>query len=123
MKFGTPANRRINHHSTKVFPLKIRSIRALCFLVLLAGGVVSAKAAEKGKGLGDGHDGSLAAITHLISLYDEKGIAIKATDKQSRPVSMRKTCGECHNYDEIAAGWHFHSGSCGTVACHQNQIS
>jgi len=96
--------------------LKIRSIRALCFLVLLAGGGVSSKSAEKGKGLGDGHDGSLAAITHLISLYDEKGIAIKATDKQPRPVSMLKTCGECHNYEEIAAGWHFHSGSTNSLA-------
>ena len=72
--------------------------------------LVSSRAAEEGKGLGDGHDGNRAAITHLISLYDEKGIAIKATDRQPKPISMLKTCGECHNYNEIAAGWHFHSG-------------
>ena len=24
---------------------------------------------------------------------------------------MRNTCGKCHDYDAIAAGWHFHSGS------------
>ena len=96
--------------STVTHPLKIRTIRITVFWVLLAGGLVSPRAAEAGKGLGDGHDGNRAAITHLISLYDEKGIPIKATDQQPRPMSMRKTCGECHNYDEIAVGWHFHSG-------------
>ena len=96
--------------------MKTRSILALAFAVLVAGAPVTVRSAEKGKGLGDGHDGSRAAITHLISLFDESGLAIKVTDKQPRPVSMRKTCGECHNYDQIAAGWHFHSGSTNSVA-------
>ena len=42
---------------------------------------------------------------------DENDVQIKATDRQARPVSMRVTCGKCHDYDTIASGWHFHSGT------------
>ena len=89
----------------------IQIIRALLSLTLLAGTLSLGQAAEKGKGLGDGHDGNLTSIAHLIDLYDESGLPIKATDKQPRPISMRNTCGECHDYDKMATGWHFHSGS------------
>ena len=89
----------------------IQVIRTLLPLVLLFGGFAVSQAAEKDKGLGDGHDGNRASITHLIELWDDRGKQIKSADAQPRPVSMRNTCGKCHDYDTMAAGWHFHSGS------------
>ncbi|MDP6794172.1 MAG: hypothetical protein QF721_02835 [Verrucomicrobiota bacterium] len=86
-------------------------IRTSLLSALLFGAVAFGQAAEEGKGLGDGHDGNRASITHLIELFDENDVQIKETDRQPRPVSMRVTCGKCHDYDTIATGWHFHSGS------------
>ena len=82
----------------------IQVIRTLLPLVLLFGGFVVGQTAEKDKGLGDGHDGNRASITHLIDLYDDRGKQIKSADAQPRPVSMRNTCGKCHDYDTMAAG-------------------
>ena len=86
-------------------------IRITLPLLLLLSSFANGQAAEVGKGLGDGHDGNRASITHLIELFDENDVQIKATDRQARPVSMRVTCGKCHDYDTIASGWHFHSGT------------
>ena len=88
----------------------IQVIRTLLPLVLVFGAFALAQAAEKGKGFGDGHDGNRASVTHLIDLFDDKGDQIKSAI-QPRPISMRYTCGKCHDYDAMAAGWHFHSGS------------
>ena len=88
----------------------IQVIRTLLPLVLVFGAFALAQAAEKGKGFGDGHDGNRASVTHLIDLFDDNGDQIKSAI-QPRPISMRNTCGKCHDYDAIAAGWHFHSGS------------
>ena len=88
----------------------IQVIRTLLPLVLVFGAFALGQAAEKGKGFGDGHDGNRASVTHLIDLFDDKGDQIKSAI-QPRPISMRNTCGKCHDYDAIAAGWHFHSGS------------
>ena len=93
------------------FKSKILIVRALVPLTLVLCVFSHSQAAEKGKGLGDGHDGNRTSITHLITLYDEAGLPIKATDKQPRPISMRNTCGACHDYDKMATGWHFHSGT------------
>ena len=89
----------------------IQVIRTLLPSVLVFVAFALGQAAETGKGFGDGHDGNRTSITHLIDLFDEKDVQIKATDRQPRPVSMRVTCGKCHDYDTIATGWHFHSGS------------
>jgi len=88
----------------------IQVIRTLLPLVLVFGAFALGQAAEKGKGFGDGHDGNRASVTHLIDLFDDKGDQIKLAI-QPRPISMRNTCGKCHDYDTMAAGWHFHSGS------------
>ena len=88
----------------------IQVIRTLLLLVLVFGAFALGQAAEKGKGFGDGHDGNRASVTHLIDLFDDKGDQIKLAI-QPRPISMRNTCGKCHDYDTMAAGWHFHSGS------------
>ena len=60
--------------------------------------------------LGDGNDGNRSDNVHLIQLYDKSGATIRAKDEKPEPFSTRRTCGECHNYDIISAGWHFHGG-------------
>ena len=45
-------------------------------MTLLASPLALGQAAEKGKGLGDGHDGNRTSITHLITLFDEAGLPI-----------------------------------------------
>ena len=71
--------------------------------------------AQNPPGLGDGNDGSRSGPIHLITLYDERGLQIKPGDDQPWPISMRKTCGECHDYELISKGWHFHSGTTNRV--------
>ena len=89
----------------------IQIIRTSMSLMLLACVITLGRSAENGKGLGDGHDGNRTSISHVITLYDEKDVEIKPTVSQPRPISMRNTCGKCHDYDAMATGWHFHSGS------------
>lgn len=53
-------------------------------------------------------DGSRATAVHRIPLLDEDGQTINPEDKPAMPYSPKTTCsGKCHNYDEIATGWHF----------------
>ena len=80
-------------------------------LMLLTCIITQVRSAEKGKGLGDGHDGNRSSISHVITLYDEKDVEIKPSVSQPRPISMRNTCGKCHDYEAMASGWHFHSGT------------
>lgn len=55
-------------------------------------------------------DGSRATAVHRLPLTDEDGQPINAADKLVMPFSQRTTCsGKCHNYDEIATGWHFNA--------------
>lgn len=56
-------------------------------------------------------DGSRAEAAHKINLMDADGVKIAADDFNPKPISTRKTCGECHNYDKIAAGFHFNAGT------------
>ena len=65
--------------------LMVRIIRTLLPLLLVFGAVALGQAAETGKGFGDGHDGNRASTTHLIKLFDENDIQIKATDPLPRP--------------------------------------
>ncbi|MCI0499479.1 MAG: hypothetical protein L0Y36_07340 [Planctomycetales bacterium] len=59
--------------------------------------------------LGEGNDGNLSGPIHLIELYDEEGRRIYAKDKVARPFSLKQTCGQCHDCNKIAAGWHFNA--------------
>jgi len=63
---------------------------------------------ETGK-LGDGNDGNRSPVVHLIPLYDEAGNSIKGGDADVRPFSTKQTCGKCHTYETISAGWHFNA--------------
>jgi hypothetical protein len=63
-------------------------------------------AAEEGELLQTGSD---APYVHRITLYDHDGTAISPADEPAMPYSPRMTCGKCHPYDAIAAGWHFNA--------------
>jgi hypothetical protein len=67
----------------------------------------TAPAAEKL--LGDEADGSRAVPVHLVPLLDEQGDKINPDQEPVLPFSMRKTCGACHDYNEIGKGWHFNA--------------
>ena len=82
--------------------------RLICFLLFVFVLVVlpEVKAASE-ELLGDGDDGNRTDAVHLMPLLDEKGLQIRAGDEKPAPVSMRTTCGECHDYGKITGGWHF----------------
>ncbi|MBT3293648.1 MAG: hypothetical protein HN919_02850 [Verrucomicrobia bacterium] len=52
-------------------------------------------------------DGSPTLPVHRIPLMDENGAQILAGSEAAMPISTRKTCIQCHDYDAIAQGWHF----------------
>jgi hypothetical protein len=67
-------------------------------------------AADAGQSLlGDSDDGSRAVPVHLIPLIDEEGEGITPDDDPLLPFSTRNTCGLCHDYSKISAGWHFNA--------------
>ncbi len=78
---------------------------SLCVCMVLLG--TYASAADEERLLGEGNDGNRSTPVHLFKLLDENGMQIRASDKKPKPFSIRKTCGECHDYDKIAGGWHF----------------
>ena len=55
--------------------------------------------------LGQGNDGNRSTPIHRIGLFDESGKQI--TEKDPKPFSTKQTCGQCHDYEKIATGWHF----------------
>jgi len=52
-------------------------------------------------------DGNRTVPVHLIQLRDENDELIVPTETNPLPYSARFTCGPCHEYATIAAGWHF----------------
>lgn len=78
-------------------------------LIIGAWAATSGRAATGDQGLGDGDDGNRSTPVHVITLFDDLGREIDPAAENPRPVSMRHTCGQCHNYDTIAGGWHFNS--------------
>ena len=57
------------------------------------------------------HDqGTQPVPVHRIPLLNELGEQIVPGYEMSLPVSFRKTCGDCHEYEMIREGWHFNAG-------------
>ncbi len=52
-------------------------------------------------------NGDRTVPVHLIPLRDENDELIVPTETNPLPYSARFTCGPCHDYGTIAAGWHF----------------
>ncbi len=78
---------------------------------LLAGlvffALFSAGCSDSGGGTTTG--GSTVAQNHSnIVLRDQLGVPL--TSNSTAPYSPRQTCGECHDIDEIANGYHFQQG-------------
>ncbi|MDD4017027.1 MAG: cytochrome c3 family protein [Kiritimatiellae bacterium] len=61
-------------------------------------------------------DGGRNTPVHRLALNDEFGDAIVPGASGALPMSTRKTCGQCHDYDVIASGWHFNMSSTNAVA-------
>ncbi|MCC5827972.1 MAG: hypothetical protein JJU36_00865 [Phycisphaeraceae bacterium] len=55
--------------------------------------------------------GSRQPYKHILTLYDAEGRIIDPTAPDARPYSPRMTCGQCHDYDSIAKGWHFNAAA------------
>jgi Cytochrome c554 and c-prime len=62
------------------------------------------------------YDGGRVLPVHRISLNDEFGDLIVPGGQNVLPVSTRQTCGQCHDYDTIACGWHFNMSKTNAVA-------
>ncbi|HRR35366.1 MAG TPA: hypothetical protein P5026_14815, partial [Kiritimatiellia bacterium] len=60
-------------------------------------------------------DGGRNTPVHRLALNDEFGDAIVPGTPNALPVSTRKTCGQCHDYDTIASGWHFNMSGTNTA--------
>lgn len=56
-------------------------------------------------------DGGRNVPVHRLVLNDEFGDPIVPGAPGALPVSTRKTCGQCHDYETIAAGWHSNMSS------------
>jgi len=84
--------------------------KALLLVVVLVTGV-AAGVEEK---LGDTPDGSRSNFVHLIPLLSEplpgkEPDQIHPDSDPMLPFSTKATCGACHSYDKISAGWHFNA--------------
>jgi hypothetical protein len=44
---------------------------------------------------------------HWIELLDENSTKVNPNDPNARPYSPKKTCGRCHDFEQISHGWHF----------------
>jgi hypothetical protein len=56
-------------------------------------------------------DGGRNTPVHRLALKDAYGDTITPGDSGAQPLSTRQTCGQCHDYDAIASGWHFNMSS------------
>lgn len=53
------------------------------------------------------YDGGRTVPVHRLALNDEFGDTIMPGTPNALPVSTKQTCGQCHDYETIAQGWHF----------------
>jgi len=61
-------------------------------------------------------DGGRNTPVHRLALKDEAGDTIAPGDLNAQPVSTKQTCGQCHDYEAIASGWHFNMSSTNAAA-------
>ena len=73
---------------------------SVAVLVGLVAGIAAGKSNYK-------RTDSRSQYVHRIPLYDAQDRPIKPTDPQPSPYSPRNTCKKCHDYQQIAHGYHF----------------
>ncbi len=96
--------------------------------VALVSAVVAAQTSEPdlenlgrsvGRSLVEGRHAQRAGVRHMLplscppfQLLDEKGEPIVPHQEETtlQPVSTKRTCGQCHDYDTITRGYHFRMG-------------
>ena len=78
-------------------------------LVILFFAGLTFGSSEEGALIGEGNDGNRSGPVHLFHLMDEAGMKIRGDSEKPQPFSIKKTCGECHDYNHIASGWHFNA--------------
>ncbi len=61
--------------------------------------------------IGDVSDGNRSRDVHVIRLIDHDSSTIWPNEQPLLPFSPKNTCGACHDYSKIAAGWHFNAGN------------
>ena len=52
-------------------------------------------------------DGGRNMPVHRLAVNDELGDTIVPGAPNALPLSTKKTCGQCHDYEAISSGWHF----------------
>ncbi len=52
---------------------------------------------------------NMSGYVHWIDLYDAQNTRIDPSSERPQPYSPAKTCGRCHDYEQIVHGWHFNS--------------
>jgi len=79
-------------------------------IVLLTIGAAGLLAAPRGFA-DEPWDGGRTVPVHRIPLNDPDGEGIVPSMSSAKPLSTSKTCGMCHDYGKVSAGWHFNSSS------------
>ncbi len=81
---------------------KIRVLTIISICLLLCSGLLNAA-----NFIGDKSDGNRSNVVHKINLKTEEGDKVLLDDDPLLPFSTKKTCGMCHDYENISSGWHF----------------
>jgi hypothetical protein len=81
---------------------RYRTLMIVGGLLLLAGAVVGCHKSSSGS------DGQVVAFHADVPLRDRLGRAL--TPASTEPYSPRKTCGFCHDVDQMANAYHFQQG-------------
>jgi len=84
----------------------VRRTTLAIFLAVAIGAFCGAYAQDE-----PGHDwdGSRATPVHRLPVLDEENEQILPTYRDPMPISMRNTCGPCHNYETVSSGLHFNA--------------
>lgn len=80
-------------------------VSILLLALALSGGAKAQQ--EQSLLIGQHSDGNRSSPIHVIDLFDDQGKPIHADDTSPKPFSQKQTCGQCHDYGQIASGWHF----------------
>jgi hypothetical protein len=90
--------------------MSLRARGALLAAVLVLAAAAAGQVAPPPAAVDQKHlawNGDRAVPVHLIPLRDENDELIVPKETDPPPFSARFTCGPCHDYATVAAGWHF----------------
>ena len=84
----------------------MRKLASAAAIVALGAALIPAAAAED-----DHSTGGRTVPVHRLTLRDENDVSVLPTADRAWPMSVRNTCGACHDYDKIAGGHHFNAAT------------